>query len=39
MHNKMAKEEDKEMTNSWKADADGILFFVSSNTYYWEHMA
>ena len=25
----MAEEEDKKMTESWKADADGILIFVS----------
>ena len=24
----MAEEEDKKMTESWKADADGILIFV-----------
>jgi hypothetical protein len=31
MYNKMAEEEDKKMAKSWKADADGILVFVSPN--------
>lgn len=29
MYNEMAGEEDKKMAESWKADADGILVFVS----------
>ena len=28
MYMKMAEEEDKKMAESWKADAQGILFFV-----------
>ena len=28
---KMAAEEDKKMTDSWKDDADGILIFVRRN--------
>ena len=28
----MAAEEDKKMTDNWKADADGILIFVSSHS-------
>ena len=28
MYMEMAKEEDKKMVESWKADAEGILFFV-----------
>ena len=30
MYNKMAEEEDNKMVERWKADADGILIFVSS---------
>ena len=29
MYLEMAGEEDKKMADSWKADADGILVFVS----------
>ena len=29
MYLEMAVEEDKRMTEAWKADADGILIFVS----------
>lgn len=29
MYNEMTAEEDKKMAESWKADADGILTFVS----------
>jgi len=29
MYLEMAEEEDKKMADSWKADADGILVFVS----------
>ena len=28
MYMEMAEEEDKKMTESWKADAEGILVFV-----------
>lgn len=29
MYSEMAVEEDKKTTEAWKADADGILIFVS----------
>ena len=29
MYLKLAREEDKKMTENWKGDADGILIFVS----------
>jgi len=32
MYLQMAAEEDKKMTDNWKADADGILIFVSSHS-------
>jgi hypothetical protein len=32
MYLERAGEEDKKMTDSWKADADGILIFVSLGT-------
>jgi hypothetical protein len=30
MYNEMTVEEDRKMAESWKADAEGILVFVSS---------
>ena len=33
MYLERAGEEDKKMTDSWKADADGILIFVSPRYY------
>jgi len=33
MYLERAAEEDKKMTDSWKADADGILIFVSPRYY------
>ena len=32
MYLQMAAEEDKKMTDNWKADADGILIFVSGHS-------
>jgi hypothetical protein len=34
MYNEMAGEEDRKMAESWKADADRILIFVSYITQY-----
>ena len=32
MYNEISREEDEKMAESWKADADAILIFVSSYT-------
>ena len=35
MYLDMATEEDKKMTDNWKADADGILIFVRLSLLFW----
>ena len=35
MYLEMATEEDKKMAENWKADADGILIFVSPSCLIW----
>ena len=35
MYLDMAKEEDKKMTENWKADADGIFVFVRLSLLFW----
>ena len=40
MYVKMTDEEDNKMAERWKADADGILIFVSAGimaSYHWVH--